>query len=337
MNTHLPDDERLPGEDELAALYRKLPPKEPGPALDAAVLRAAAQAVQAPRRRPRWPVALGSAAVLVVAAGLGWRMRDMPPKTATPPPGAVTMPPESPTPAPSPPPAAAAAAPAAAQAQPAEQKPQALPPIVEHQESPPVMLRQLPETTRDIAPAQAMRLAPRRPAPKATADHLAATPEAAPAFAPEPPPAPPAPPAPALPSMQYAPPPAPAAPPMPPAAMPARRIVPPAAPAPMPMPAAPAVGEQNAPAAAANEVEAAKVAAPPASMMAAPKVAAPMGEMSSDLAPRASDTPEQELGKIRGLLALQRRDEARQRLADFHRDHPDYRLPDDLRPWLPTP
>ena len=37
MNTHRPDDdrsdnERLPGEDELGALYRKLPRKEPGPA-----------------------------------------------------------------------------------------------------------------------------------------------------------------------------------------------------------------------------------------------------------------------------------------------------------------
>lgn len=51
MNTHRPDDarsndERLPGEDELDALYRKLPRKEPAPALDAAVLRAAAAAVR---------------------------------------------------------------------------------------------------------------------------------------------------------------------------------------------------------------------------------------------------------------------------------------------------
>jgi hypothetical protein len=90
MTTPLPpqEPEKLPGEAELAALYRKLPQAEPGPALDQAVLRAAAQALadegrQAPaespaRRRPRWPIAWGSAAALVLAAGLAWHMREMP-------------------------------------------------------------------------------------------------------------------------------------------------------------------------------------------------------------------------------------------------------------------
>jgi Meckel syndrome type 1 protein len=88
MNTPLPpqEPEKLPGEAELAALYRKLPQAEPGPALDQAVLRAAAQALdeeRAPiatpaRRRPRWPIAWGSAATLVLAAGLAWHMREMP-------------------------------------------------------------------------------------------------------------------------------------------------------------------------------------------------------------------------------------------------------------------
>lgn len=100
MNTHRPDDDSLPGEDELGALYRKLPRKEPGPALDAAVLRAAAQAVRGAEpaaatlrsaRRRRWPIALGSAAVLVLAAGLGWRMRDMPANTLPVQPSAVTV------------------------------------------------------------------------------------------------------------------------------------------------------------------------------------------------------------------------------------------------------
>ncbi|MGN2246058.1 hypothetical protein ACFWZ3_05120 [Frateuria sp. GZRR35] len=93
MNTPLPpqEPEKLPGEVELAALYRKLPQAEPGPALDQAVLRAAAKALadDAERatathavRRPRWPVALGSAAALVLVAGLAWHMRELPEATA---------------------------------------------------------------------------------------------------------------------------------------------------------------------------------------------------------------------------------------------------------------
>jgi Meckel syndrome type 1 protein len=85
MTTPLPpqpphDDDALPGETELKALYDRLPQHEPGPALDAAVLRAAAQAVERPasRRRARWPVALGTAATLVLAAGLVWQMRKLP-------------------------------------------------------------------------------------------------------------------------------------------------------------------------------------------------------------------------------------------------------------------
>lgn len=70
-------DDKLPGEAELTALYRKLPKAEPGPALNDAVRRMAAAAVPS-RRRARWPVALGTAATLVLAAALGWRMREMP-------------------------------------------------------------------------------------------------------------------------------------------------------------------------------------------------------------------------------------------------------------------
>jgi hypothetical protein len=40
------------------------------------------------RKRHRWPVALGSAAALILAVGLGWRMRDLPP-AAPPPTGSV--------------------------------------------------------------------------------------------------------------------------------------------------------------------------------------------------------------------------------------------------------
>lgn len=110
-------DDQLPGEAELAALYRQLPQSEPGPALDAAVLRAAAQALaasenplaverrgnprergdwvrpkdfplrdidsigvapRARRRLPPWLLTLGSAASLVLVAGLAWHMRSQP-------------------------------------------------------------------------------------------------------------------------------------------------------------------------------------------------------------------------------------------------------------------
>lgn len=89
---HEPDD-LLPGEAELRALYGKLPQNEPSPALDAAVLRAAAEALSSERavttaripatsksrnRAPRWLIGLSSAATLVLAAGLAWHMRSMP-------------------------------------------------------------------------------------------------------------------------------------------------------------------------------------------------------------------------------------------------------------------
>lgn len=85
MTTPLPPDpthdDDLPGEAELRALYGRLPPSEPAPALDAAIRQAAAQAgqptVQA-RRPRRWPIALGTAAAVVLATGLAWRMREMP-------------------------------------------------------------------------------------------------------------------------------------------------------------------------------------------------------------------------------------------------------------------
>ncbi len=115
-------EDKLPGEAELAALYRRLPRREPGPALDAAVRQAAAQAIgvdpvplrverrrmsaresgdwvhpeplsaikaraipsveaaarSRPRHVPHWLVAVGSAASLVLVAGLAWHMRSTP-------------------------------------------------------------------------------------------------------------------------------------------------------------------------------------------------------------------------------------------------------------------
>jgi Meckel syndrome type 1 protein len=81
-NTPPPSDD-LPDERELAALYARLPKIEPDAALDAAVLAKATRALPV-RRRPRWPVALGSAAVLVLAVGVAWQVRDTRPDvTAT--------------------------------------------------------------------------------------------------------------------------------------------------------------------------------------------------------------------------------------------------------------
>ncbi|WP_426699713.1 hypothetical protein ACPPVV_09790 [Rhodanobacter sp. Col0626] len=98
MITSLPPrepDDNLPDEAGLKALYDQLPRNEPGPALDAAVLRAAAQALSAQphagrpafesgssptrkRNSPRWLIGLSSVATLVLAAGLAWHMRGMP-------------------------------------------------------------------------------------------------------------------------------------------------------------------------------------------------------------------------------------------------------------------
>jgi hypothetical protein len=106
MNTHdHHDDESLPGEDELQALYRSLPRKEPSPALDRAVRQAAVDAVRPKthRRFAGWPVAAASAAVLMLAVGLGLRMREQSTGLQAPTPAAATIaatpPAESPSPA----------------------------------------------------------------------------------------------------------------------------------------------------------------------------------------------------------------------------------------------
>ncbi|SEO74748.1 hypothetical protein SAMN02800692_1884 [Luteibacter sp. UNC138MFCol5.1] len=87
-NTPPPNDDDLPDERELAAMYARLPKAEPDAALDARV-RHAATSYPAPRLRSRWPVALGSAAVLVLAAGVAWRLRDAHPPAASSAPTAV--------------------------------------------------------------------------------------------------------------------------------------------------------------------------------------------------------------------------------------------------------
>jgi hypothetical protein len=114
MNTHdHHDDDALPGEDELQALYRSLPRTQPSPALDQAVRQVAAGAVRpaAPKRMARWPVAAASGAVLMLALGLGLRMREPSPRLQAPAPTADTI--KANPPATAPLPAAAANAPLA--------------------------------------------------------------------------------------------------------------------------------------------------------------------------------------------------------------------------------
>lgn len=78
-----PDEalERLLAEDggELGALYRRLPRAEPPRRLDRSVLGEAARAVHGTRpRKQRWLVGLGSAAGLVLAAGVAWHVGHEP-------------------------------------------------------------------------------------------------------------------------------------------------------------------------------------------------------------------------------------------------------------------
>jgi hypothetical protein len=74
--------DELLGEDggRVGNLYRRLPRYEPPRRLDRAVLGEAARAVHSgrPPRRQRWIVGVGSAAGLVLAAGIAWRIGHEP-------------------------------------------------------------------------------------------------------------------------------------------------------------------------------------------------------------------------------------------------------------------
>lgn len=303
MSTHDHDNDALPGEDELKALYRSLPRKEPSPALDRAVKRAAADAVRPAHRRtvPRWPVAAASVAMVVVAAGLGWRMLQQPssvpqiPSAASVPAAPASVPPPAPAAAPQPAPAPAspvAAEPAAPASLKAPRK--ATPPwLPEHENIRSAMKPKLAARTVAPAPPPAVMesAAPVMQAPQATANA---------AYAPQPMPLP-APPAPA-PAVQM-------------------QVAPAEAPA-------PALASPAPPAAATGGF----------SHYAAPMraVAAPSPIPAQDAtAFDPADTPDQELAKIRQLFALHRHDEAVQRLQAFRQAHPDTPLPDDLRAQLP--
>jgi Meckel syndrome type 1 protein len=181
-NTPPPHDDDLPDEHELAALYARLPKAEPDAALDAAVLSAALRVTPPVRRRPRWPVALGSAAVLVLAVGVGFHLRDTPihdpvAENAE----RLAAPAQEP---------AATPAPAPVEAEAATPAP------------PPKLIAQSTPPTRRIADTSRVGAHPVRDAVRPTAQALVLAPESLPAPpSPAAPPAPPAPPVPPSPDL----------------------------------------------------------------------------------------------------------------------------------------
>lgn len=303
MNTHDHDNDALPGEDELTSLYRSLPRKEPSPELDRAVKQAAADAVRTTRRHPasRWPVAVASAAMVVVAAGLGWRMLQQP--SAVP---QMTAASSVTTAAPAPTPLQTPVAPAT---------------------------QRLAITNEPVPTLASRSVEQATPSPRAKQDNIRTAMKAK-VMAPAPPPPPPTveASAPALPAtgetIAAAPPPAPAP--------PAPQALAQAAPAPI----APSSYANTADASSAGSVAALSerntghATTLRAMANATPMQPAPMPALDATAA-NPADTPAQEFAKIRQLLAWHRHDEAVQRLAAFQKAHPDVPLPDDLRAQMP--
>lgn len=309
MTTPLPPqgprepDERLPGEAELAALYRQLPQSEPGPALDAAVLRAAAQALEtdatrpavpverrkAPREpgdwvhpkpvavtpaasaissrrlRPRWLVGLSSAAAIVLVVGLAWRMRESPRTESAPVASGSVAPAQAE--------AAMAAANAPMRPAPLPASPKQPPPRIIAAMSPAPMAAKSREamTDKPAAPASRAEQQLAGAAPRAPADVTVQAGNGAATTA-----------------------------------------------------VTPAVAEA---AASARSMQATMAAAP------APVAA----RVDADTATSASETPAQELDRIRQLFAQGHDDEAQQRLAAFRHAHPQWELPPELQAKLREP
>ncbi|KRE87100.1 hypothetical protein ASG75_02820 [Rhodanobacter sp. Soil772] len=302
MTTSLPPqdprepDEALPGEAELAALYRQLPQNEPGPALDAAVLRAAAQALEtdgaaqhttaierrkAPREpgdwvhpkpvlapsagsagkpRSRWLIGLSSAAALVLAAGLAWRMHDLPQTESAP---------------------VASDSVAPAQAEAAHAPMPLAPVLAPPKQPPPRIIAAAPPASMAAKSRQAV--ADKQAAAVSRNEQLAGTPPRAPAGV-----------------IRQA----------------SNEVTANAA--------RPVVAEA---AAGAPSMQATMAAAP------APVAA----RVDADTTTNASDTPTQELDKIRQLFAQGHDDEAQQRLAAFQHAHPQWKLPPELQAKLRKP
>jgi Meckel syndrome type 1 protein len=294
QTTPPPSDDDLPDERELAALYARLPKAEPDASLDAAVLAEAARAMPV-SRRPRWPVALASAAVLVLSVGVAWQVRELQPVPSAMPTAAAPAPS---TPAPATPAVAAAAAPDAAGTRAADS--------IAAEAAPTRELRKSASASNVGAASAAM------PAQRAQALR-SASPAIAAQLAPAPAPAP-APPAPAI-VQQVTPPPAPAA--------PEAAIV----------SAAPQHYEssQPAPSGVLRETMAAKVAADESDVSKAPSAPVATGRVA---VPNALG-PDDRVGEIRRLLGIADRAQALRELKDLRRRYPHYDLPQDLRDLSP--
>jgi len=294
-----PSDDDLPDERELAALYARLPKAEPDASLDAAVLAAATRAMPV-KRRPRWPVAMASAAVLILAVGVAWQVRELPPPaTSTIPMAAAPAAIKGPT---TDSPDGRVTESIAAEAAPTEAAPAA--DLSKPRDAGPQASRASAASARAGADSSSARVGAdssampaqravthRAVAPAATAKAIRLEVSAPPAAAPVAAPAPLAPAAPAAPPEPYAPP------------------APPAPPAP-----------------AAAEAEAAIVSAAPAPVSS--------GLLMRKTVPTALG-PDDRVGEIRRLLDRGDRTQALRELRDLRQRYPHYDLPQDLRDLNP--
>ncbi|APG05305.1 hypothetical protein BJI69_16290 [Luteibacter rhizovicinus DSM 16549] len=314
-----PIDDDLPDERELAALYARLPKTEPDASLDAAVLAAATRAMPV-KRRPRWPVAVASAAVLVLAVGVAWQVRELPPPaTSTIPMAATPATVKSPTTdsldgraAES---IAAEAAPTGELSKPRDAGAQASRAGAAAMNAGAASAR----VGADSSAIPAQRAASHRAVSPAATTHVRLNVSAPPSVT-EPVAAPVAlaPAAPAAPPEPYAPP-APPAPPAPAAAAEAEAAIVSAAPVPAP---APQRLDATAPAPSSLPQHDDKAAPAPSGMLMRKTVPTALG-------------PDDRVGEIRRLLDRGDRAQALRELTDLRRRYPDYDLPQDLRDLNP--
>lgn len=336
MTTPLPptdppsSDEQLPGEAELAVLYRQLPQNEPPAALDRRVMQAATAALygsndatvtdrrSGPReagdwvhprastqaipsitdvrrrtRTPRWLLALGSAASLVLVAGLAWQLHGVSPLPTAP----VAQEPAS-APAPGMAKASADVAPPAASAAPAP---------VMAKAAPDSATRQNAMRTESAAKAQRHDDAPSMRRQSAAGMMAAPAPLAEVSAA--------VPPAPPAPSASFTPP------------------APPAPPAP-PTPQRAAAPIQQAADQMQGDPAGRILSAPPS---AGTPVNEDLAARDNVTAQQPGDTPAQELAKIEKLFAQGHRDQALPRLRAFHLAHSQWSLSPALQAQLQEP
>ena len=373
---HPGDREALtPEERALADRIARLGPQgEPSPALDARILAAARAAAAAPaprstsqatwrRNHRRWPVALGTAATLVVVGGLAWQLRpvDEIHVAYSEAPRAMSGPSADAPPAPREARRAPAGAPATASAESAPTEAESAASAAE-----PPVARAVQPAPPPPAPADEradMQMVDEPPAPKAFPAPVPA-PEEPPIVFDEPSPMDtPSPP----PLRQQAPPPAPPAPAAPAPAVPSPMVAPPQATDSAATPAARKAVEAKRKAAALQAGEAAatqraKVATGTSAQPARPASAAAAADASSldrievtgsriesfdaasavdqpldDQPPASADSPQVRqawLHRVRELLAEGKPDAARDSLREYQRRYPQAELPEDLRALL---